>query len=126
VYRYVLAQAGAHLLRPPASGDAATPPAPLAPEQIEMVYWFAQHPDAPERFLYHEAQFRADSERLTNLAREIQARTAFDLTPDRARCTLCTYRSLCRRGVRAGSVDALDDDFDEDLLVNVEDSGEIV
>lgn len=111
VYRYVLALAGAHLLREEQSGDDVTVPAPLEPGQIEMVYWFAQHPDTPERFMYDATQFRADSERLAALVQEIQARQTFEKTADISRCRFCTYRSLCARGVRAGDVDEFPDDF---------------
>lgn len=92
VYRYVLARAGAHL-----NADQ-----PVTPKQIEMVYWFAETPDQPERFLYSADQFHADGLMLTELAREIAARTVFDLVQDEKVCTFCAYRSLCNRGVRAG------------------------
>ncbi len=42
VYPYLLLHAGVDL-----NGGR-----PLAPEQIEMVYWFAGFPDRPERFVY--------------------------------------------------------------------------
>lgn len=103
VYPYVLAQAGAHLY-----GGQAIPP-----EQIEMVYWFASYPDQPEHFAYDAARFQADGERLAALIGEIQARTVFPLTEDNARCTFCVYRSLCRRGVKAGDVREMDSDGDD-------------
>lgn len=94
VYRYVLVQAGAHL-----NGGK-----PLQPEQIAMVYWFAAHPDQPEHLPYDTAKYQSDSETLAALVAEIDARgeDSFELTPDESRCRFCTYRSLCRRGTRAG------------------------
>lgn len=102
VYRYLLALAGAHL------NDGQ----PIAPEQIEMVYWFAEHPDAPERFPYDADQFREDEQRLIALVDEIARREVFDLTSDVTHCRFCPYRSLCRRGAEAG--DFREVDLDED------------
>ncbi len=120
VYRYLLAMGGAFL-----NGDR-----PIAPEQIEMVYWFAEQPDEPERFAYDRAQFEADEALLTDLIEEIAARKVFELTTDIQRCKFCTYRSLCDRGVRAGDFrdveldDEPDDivraDFDFDQIAEIE------
>jgi predicted RecB family nuclease len=105
VYRYLLAVGGAFL-----NGDR-----PIPPEQIEMVYWFAEQPDEPERFRYDVAQFAADEALLTDVIHEIAARKTFDLTADKQRCKFCTYRSLCDRGVQAGDFREveLDDEPDE-------------
>jgi predicted RecB family nuclease len=92
VYRYLLAVAGAHL-----NGDQ-----PILPEQIEMVYWFAEAPDEPERFPYSATQFQEDEHRLHGLVHEISTREVFELTTDETRCRFCTYRSLCNRGEQAG------------------------
>ncbi len=116
VYRYVLAWAGAHLY-----GGQMIPP-----EQIDMAYWFAEHP--PERFSYDVAQMQADEQVLTALIAEIQARADFPLTEDVTRCKFCVYRSLCRRGVKAGDLHDLDedtsaglpDDFDFDQIAEIE------
>lgn len=90
VYRAVLALAGAHL-----NGDQ-----PIPPEQIEMVYWFTDHP--AERFGYSADQLQADLDWLAGLVAEIEQRDVFDLTADERRCKFCNYRSLCDRGERAG------------------------
>ena len=74
VYRYVLAQAGARL-----NGGE-----PLAPERIEMRYWYAQHGGAVQRFPYSAAQMRADRKQLLALLREIEGRAEFPLTAGRA------------------------------------------
>lgn len=102
VYRYVMARAGGALIEQS-----------IAPEHINMVYWFAQHPDAPEHFTYDAAQFAADEAYLQGLVKEMRARTTFELTPDKTRCRFCAYRALCRRGTKAGSVDEWDEDGED-------------
>jgi len=50
VYRALLVEAGAHLN----SGR------PFEPEQIEMVYWYADYSSEPTRFKYDSDQFKRD------------------------------------------------------------------
>jgi len=97
VYPYLLVQAGAQL----SAGQ------PLAPEQVEMIYWFAGFPAEPERFSYDAAQCEADGVYLTSLVEEIVGLGdgGFPLTDQERRCRYCLYRSLCRRGVEAGPFD---------------------
>lgn len=104
VYRYVLAQAGAHL------NDGA----PVAPEQIRMVYWFAVDPEHPETLLYDSRQRDADGRYLAGLASRIAASGDDDYpkTDDVRRCRFCPYRSLCDRGIEAGQ---LSEDGAEDV-----------
>jgi hypothetical protein len=94
VYRYVLAKGGDHL-----NGGK-----PIPPEQIEMVYWYADHAGQTQRFPYDAAQFQADEAYLLGLVIEIESRAAFPLTPDERLCRYCVYRSLCGRGEDAGSL----------------------
>lgn len=100
VYPYLLVQAG----------GALNQGRPLAPETVEMVYWFAEHPESPERFAYGEAQYAADEAYLQGLVAEIAARQEdeFELTADLLKCRYCTYRSYCDRGVAAGNLDDVD------------------
>jgi CRISPR/Cas system-associated exonuclease Cas4 (RecB family) len=103
VYRYALAQAGAHL------NDGE----PIPPEQIRMVYWFAVDPEHPETLLYDETQMAADGRFLLGLAESIAVAAEaddFPRTEDVRRCLFCSYRSLCNRGVEAGQWDAADAD----------------
>lgn len=121
VYRYLLIKTGTHL------NDGN----PLRPEQLEMVYWFAQTPTEPERFPYDDAQFAEDEAYLTALIETIARleETEFPLTDQETHCRFCRYRSLCKRGVEAGlNHDAEDEvdieaDFDPDL--NLEQIAEI-
>ena len=97
VYPYLLAQAGAHLNRG----------RPFRPEQIEMIYWFAEAPTEPEKLSYAADSFARDEAYLISLMNEIIAldRKDFTLTDAVERCRFCTYRSLCDRGVTAGDLD---------------------
>jgi len=109
VYRYLLVRAGTRL----SEGQ------PLEPEQVEMIYWFADFPDNRERFAYDAAQCEADESYLTQLIAEIEGlhEEGFHLVDDTKRCEYCRYRSLCRRGVTPGNLEdageerELDDDF---------------
>ncbi len=116
VYRYVLARAAAHLNR----GQ------PVRPEQVEMIYWFAEFPDQPERLAYDATQYAADEKYLSGLIAQIatdvedldRSRNGaghgkagdFLLTNDLRRCRFCPYRSLCDRGAEAGDMEQDDDE----------------
>jgi hypothetical protein len=99
VYRCIMVEAGA----------ALNEGQPWRPDQVELVYWFANHPDQPERLPYGALEHDADREYLWALISEIAhaGDDDFALTEDVRRCRLCPYRSLCDRGVEAGSVEAL-------------------
>lgn len=100
VYPHLLVLAGSHL-----NGGR-----PVQPEQVEMIYWFAEFPQAPERFAYNSTQHRRDGDYLAKLVGEIAelAEHGFTLTNDERQCRHCPYRSLCRRGVKAESLDETD------------------
>ena len=125
IYRALLVRAGAHLN----NGK------PFEPEQIEMIYWFADFPGEPARFPYTSAQFKRDWDMLTKLEEEIasalrQAQdiaSSFPLTDDRQKCAYCTYRSYCERGIRAGDMDQAEAEMEAESLfdVNFEQIGEI-
>jgi CRISPR/Cas system-associated exonuclease Cas4 (RecB family) len=97
VYPYLLVRAGSHL----------NEGWPFQPDQVEMVYWFANFPEDPEVFPYDAAQYEVDSDYLTSLIEEIKslADEDFTLTAQEQHCRYCPYRSLCRRGTRAGAFD---------------------
>ncbi len=113
VYPYLLVRAGSHL-------SHLNEGQPFQPEQVEMVYWFANFPKDPERFLCDAAQYDADGAYLASLVEEIKELVLslskglgdedFALTAQERRCRYCPYRSLCRRGVRAGALDEAEDE----------------
>jgi len=92
VYCYLVVVAGHHL-----NGGQ-----PFVPEQIEMVYWYAEFPNEPAVFAYNAQRFRQDQALLEGLAQEIETRTVFELTEDKQMCLFCSYRSYCQRGTTAG------------------------
>ena len=94
VYPYLLVRVGAHLNQG----------RPFEPEQVEMVYWFANFPEQAERFPYNQNAFNSDGEYLAELISNVQQleEAEFTLTTDGRRCAFCVYRSLCERGDQAG------------------------
>lgn len=89
----------------------------ILPEQIEMIYWFADFPQEPHRFTYSRAQFQTDERALTALVDEIERleEQEFNRTTEEARCNYCPYRSLCRRGTSAGEYRAWNEDVEEKI-----------
>jgi hypothetical protein len=115
VYRYVLVKAGTIL-------NGGTP---LAPDQVTMVYWFAEHPAQPEILPYDAASYTTDDAHLTDLVARIETRAAgseavWPLTPDDRHCRYCTYRSLCDRGVLPGQLVEFDLDQALDISMDYE------
>jgi CRISPR/Cas system-associated exonuclease Cas4 (RecB family) len=125
VYRYVLVTAGSQV-----SADV-----PLAPDRVEVVYWFANYPTQPERFPYDGAQYAEDEQMLRTTIAEIASRVEeeWTLTDDLKRCRYCAYRTLCdREKVEAGEPDwnleqetALDADAFDPLDIDLEQIAEI-
>lgn len=99
IYRWLLARAGSAL------NDGR----PIAPDQIEFVYWHAGFPDEPQRFPYDKAQASADEEELARLIKEVSQLPddGFRLTDDLRKCSYCVYRSYCGRGDQAGRLEDL-------------------
>ena len=110
VYRYVMVGAGAHL-----NGGQA-----ISPQQVEMVYWYAEKPDEPERFLYDDTQHKEYGEYLASLTEEIKGRSKFELTTETKRCRFCVYRSFCERGIAAGNEDDLEIDIEDDTGLDID------
>jgi CRISPR/Cas system-associated exonuclease Cas4 (RecB family) len=97
VYRAMLIQAGATL-----NGGN-----PFHPEEIEMIYWYANFPSEPARFPYNLNQHNRDWDALTSLINEIGNHRHFPLTEDEKKCAYCPYRSYCNRGEKAGIIDEM-------------------
>lgn len=76
---------------------------PLEPGQVEMVYWYADHPTQAARFPYTTALYGRDQHSLAELVGEIEADRQFRLTSDERTCSPCPYRSLCERGSLAAA-----------------------
>lgn len=114
LYPFLLVQAGASL-----HGGQ-----PLQPEQVQMVYWFAEYPQEPEHFRYRAAQYEQDQSYLEGLLAAVLALQPdqFSLTDNLQRCRFCVYRSLCDRGVRAGDIFSADEtpEADEELEIDLD------
>ena len=112
VYPWLLVQAGSSL-------NQGTP---FLPEQIEMVYWFTDYPQEPERFPYDQAHYAADTRYLVELAETIHTlpESGFTLTSDKRKCRYCIYRSLCDRGVQAGDINDIENGEQDDLSLSVD------
>lgn len=99
LYPYLLVRAGATLN----AGKA------VAPEQVTMIYWFANEPTNPETFVYSQAQYQADEDFLLRLIAEVLGRSEadFELTSEERACAYCPYRTYCERAfVPAADYDA--------------------
>lgn len=87
----------------------------VEPERISMIYWFTAAPEAPLRFDYTSVWHVESGVRLTQLVGEILAGDqpqTWPLTTEQRRCRHCVFRSLCARGVVAGSVAELETESD--------------
>jgi len=103
LYRLLLLEGGSYL-----NEDQ-----PVRPDQIKMIYWFANDPQTPEKLDYSLAQAEADRAEIRNRIEEIchlcTLEQPFPLTLEERRCAYCNYRSLCNRGKRAGDDTEFDD-----------------
>jgi len=112
VYPYMLVRAGGVFNQ----GE------PVQPAQVEMLYWFASHPEQTERFSYDATAHQADEAYLTSLVDTIRnlEENDFHLTGDEKRCAFCIYRSLCNRGISAGRTLELDDEYTAESEIAIE------
>lgn len=120
VYRYVLAQAGAHLY----AGER------IPPERIRMDYVYVARGGERISFDYSTAQMREDEALLSQMITAIEHADEFPLTTDLRRCRFCSYRSLCDRGEAGRLADfdldeIEDDDEDEELALDFDQIAEI-
>jgi RecB family exonuclease len=98
------------------------------PARVEMQYWYPEAPQRPETFGYSADQFKLDGAYLAGLIDQILAAEGdLPLTARIETCRFCVYRSLCERGVSAGSLDDLDEEPDEheSLDIDYEQIGEV-
>jgi hypothetical protein len=120
VYPYLLVEASANL-----------PWGPLAPEQVEMRYWFTAAPDEPVVLRYNATQHATNHHLLQRLVAQIAAgrnEEDFPKLPDteanRARvCAYCTYRSRCDRGILPGELSDIADV--EEMILEPDESFEV-
>jgi hypothetical protein len=84
----------------------------IKPEQVRLIYWFANDPSNVETFQYSTVRYEQDKATIGVVLDRLMATDGeiWPLTPDTRLCSLCQYRSLCDRGREAGSVDEMDTD----------------
>ena len=113
LYPLVAAQAGAELNH----GNA------VHPEDLEMLYWFANHPQDGVLFPYSAARMQQDLAHIEKTVAEIQAKRPgeFALTADHKRCTFCPYRTLCDRDEQPGDWMEMQDSQGEDYTALLND-----
>ena len=117
VYRSLLVQSGAYL----------NEGVPFKPEQLEMIYWFADFPNEPARFKYDATLFNRDWDTLAKLTEEIVSAAEYPKTEELIRCSYCPFRSYCERGSQAGAYEALESEMEAEELFDIhfEQIGEI-
>jgi len=75
-------------------------------QKISMIYWFPEFPNAAVCMDYEDVNHTENSELLTALLDQIEEKitgSQFPMTLDKNLCKFCQFRSLCNRGVHAGS-----------------------
>ena len=110
VYRALLVKGGEYLT----DGEA------FKPEQVEMIYWFADFPNEPARFKYDTTLFLRDWDSLTKLTEEIVSAVDYPMTTDLTRCSYCPFRSYCDRGSQAGDFEALESEMEVQELFDIQ------
>jgi CRISPR/Cas system-associated exonuclease Cas4 (RecB family) len=96
----------------------------IAPEDVRLIYWFANSPAEVEVFHYSTTRYESDKRTLKLVLDRLFALdtdTTWPLTTNEAMCRLCQYRSLCDRGRVAGRFDELVDE-----IASVYDQGETI
>jgi len=116
LYPYVLVEAGSQLFG-----------GPISPEQVSLIYWFAESPSEPEVFTYNAALHQENRAYLSGLVADVMAHKTelWPLTDDTKLCQFCVYRSLCDRGEVAGDFRDVDFERDDDFNIDLDSVEEI-
>lgn len=106
VYRLVAASAASNVVS-----------APVAPEQVEMIYWFTAAPHDPEVLRYTSKLHERSVERFANLLVELDTAAVKDFYPttDEKTCRYCRYVKYCQRSADRDPTDEPFDDVEEGL-----------
>lgn len=89
------------------------------PVTIEMIYWYPAQPSETIRFQFSSEQQYQGEVLLTRMTEEIIQNDEdwFLRTADQKKCYYCRYRSLCDRGIGAGTLDpGTENFFDENVF----------
>lgn len=99
----------------------------ILPENIEMIYWFANYPHEPAKLAYNAAKFQRNWDSVIKATAEIGAAKDFPMAEDEHACKFCSFRSYCDRGKEAGNWDELEaeTEAEENFTIDFEQIGEI-
>lgn len=88
----------------------------VTPEQVMMVYWFANFPNQPIMISHSSERHSETHQQLQAIISDIESQDLnhIEKTPHLHHCTYCVYRSYCERGITGGDWDGLSDV--EDML----------
>ena len=97
----------------------------LLPANVEMIYWYAEHPDEPLVIKYSSSLYSQDWMEINELINEISAKQSFPMTDNEKTCGFCAFRSYCNRGKAAA--ENLAEEFEENISfeINLEQIQEI-
>ncbi len=91
----------------------------LAPENVRLIYWFANAPAEVEIFQYSPERCERDRQTLSALFERLftmDMDSEWSLTSNTRLCAFCQYRSLCDRGREAGD---FGEEYEEDGATGV-------
>jgi hypothetical protein len=98
------------------TGSALNDLKPFEPSQVSMTYWFPAYPEKAVTLTFDKTWMETSRIQLAGLIREISQmkQEIFPLTGNSEKCLFCRYRSLCERGINAGSLENEEDDLEQD------------
>lgn len=102
--------------------QALVPDHSLIPKDISLIYWQVNSPQPPAPIGYTYEQYLQDEKIITDLIENISQsdENQFYKTENIYRCSICVYRSFCKRGANAGSLDDIDADLENNSLENLQ------
>ncbi len=122
VYPYILFCAGKHLC----------PSKRIEPDQLKMIYWFAEYPWNMEIFEFDKYKLTQAKDEIGNTIEKISGMNPeeFLKTDQEVKCKFCVYRALCERGDLPGqdgeanelifSEESAQYEYDFDQIVEIE------
>ena len=103
----------------------------IIPENITMIYWFANQSGQTESIEFSEQKFIENKQEILSLISQIERLSkqvdekSFPKTVDVKKCSFCVYRSLCGTGLHAGSLDDYQDYEPEDISIDFDQITEV-
>ena len=87
---------------------------------LSMTYWYPAYPDFIFSFNYDQETHQENRDSLISFLDAVDSRLQsmqFNKTDNLKQCKYCQYRSLCDRGIEAGTIDGLDGDSIADEIM---------